>query len=32
MGTLRRLWLTVLFALAIFCVLMSVAYVLGMLN
>lgn len=32
MGTLRRLWLTVLFALAVFCVLTSVAYGLGLLT
>jgi hypothetical protein len=32
MGTLRRLWLTLLLALAIFSVLASIAYGLGMLT
>jgi hypothetical protein len=32
MGTARRLWLTLLLGLTIFCVLASVAYVFGMLT
>jgi hypothetical protein len=32
MGTVRRLWLTLLFALAIFSVLTTVAYGLGLLT
>jgi hypothetical protein len=31
-GTLRRLWLTILLGLAVFVVLISVAYVLGLLT